>query len=40
MTALPGEGAAMTFFIPKLAKSPMKGPAVLEYAKEYPQNIH
>jgi hypothetical protein len=30
MTALPGERAAMMFFIPKFAKSLMKGPAVLE----------
>jgi hypothetical protein len=30
MTALPGEGAAMTFFIPKFAMSPINGPAVLE----------
>ena len=25
---------------PKFAISPMKGPAVREYASEYPQNIH
>lgn len=40
MTALPTLGAAITFLIPKFAKSPMKGPAVLEYASENPQNIH
>jgi hypothetical protein len=39
-TALPGLGATITFFNPKFARSPMKGPAVREYAREYPQNIH
>jgi len=39
-SAEPGDGADMTFFKPKLAMSPMKGLAVREYAKEYPQNIH
>jgi hypothetical protein len=34
MTALPTLGATTTFFMPKLARSPMKGPAVREYARE------
>lgn len=38
--AEPGDGAAMTFFRPKFAMSPMNGLAVREYAREYPQNIH
>jgi hypothetical protein len=40
MTGLPPDGAAITCFMPKFAMSPMKGPAVREYAKLYPQNIH
>ena len=36
----PTDGAALTLIIPKFAKSPMKGPAVREYAREKPQNIH
>lgn len=38
--AEPGDGATMTFFMPKFARSPMKAFAVREYASEYPQNIH
>jgi hypothetical protein len=30
----------MTFFKPKFASVPMKGPASREYASEYPQKIH
>jgi hypothetical protein len=30
----PGDGAAITFFMPKFAKSPIKGLAVREYARE------
>jgi len=40
MFAFPGDGAAETFLIPKLAMSPIKAEAVLEYASVYPQNIH
>lgn len=34
------EGAATTFINPKFLRSPMNGPAVREYAKLNPQNIH
>lgn len=33
-SAEPGEGATCTFLSPKLVRSPMKGPAVREYASE------
>lgn len=33
MNGLPPDGAAETFLMPKFARSPMKGPAVREYAR-------